>query len=505
MTRLSRNLIFNVVGQGLVLALSFVAAKYIFRLLGDDLFGIIYFNITLATVVTSILELGVLSTTNRQVSLFYDTEPAYVTNLIRTASFLYWSFGVLILVVIFITAPLLVHQWVNLRTLPPSTAITMIRILSIGTLIVLPRSLYTSLFRGRQRMGINNVIDVTTAGGQQIGVVVILKLGGGAYVVGAWMSATMLAAIVVYLVVAGRMFGWRALIPAFDMSVVRRNVSYTALMFSNSLLSLAQLSADKVVVSKLLPVGEFGLYAFVSGAIGRATFVAQAIGQAAFPLFARLHLDGDRSTLLTQFRKLQDLVSFLTLPMFAVICFGASPVLSYVFNPSIANRLLLPTALLAVGFYLYSVLIIPFFLTFAIGKPNVIVNPNAIGVLIVVVATIVLVILYGITGAALSLIVYDAFAFAYIVPRICRQCLEVAPWSWYLHLLKAVVLAVPLYGGAWLLATATDAYSLLPLAIGYVVASICFVAGSYLLIGSDLRDTLLRLPRTLALRRAGTS
>jgi len=349
------------------------------------------------------------------------------------------------------------------------------------------------------------VIDVSTAAVQQVGVVAILKLGGGAYPVAAWMSATLLAAIIVYLFVAGRMFGWRALIPAFDMSVVRRNLSYTALMFSNSLLSLTQLSADKVVVSKLLPVGEFGLYAFVSGAVGRATFVAQAIGQAAFPLFARLHLDGDHSTLLSQFRKLQDLVSFLTLPMFALICFGASPVLSYVFDPSIASRLLLPTALLAAGFYLYSVLIIPFFLTFAIGKPTVIVNPNIFGVIIVVVATIVLVVLYGITGAALSLIVYDVFAFAYIVPRICRECLQITPWSWYAHLLKAVGLAVPLYGAAWVLVTATGSFSLLPLAIAYIAASIGFAVGAYLLMGSDLRETLLRLPRTLALRRAGTS
>lgn len=504
MTRLSKNLIFNVVGQGIVLALSFVAAKYIFRLLGDDLFGIIYFNITLATIVTSILELGVLSTTNRQVSLYFDTEPDYVTSLIRTASFLYWSFGFLILIAIFALAPLLIHQWVNLRTLPADTAITMIRILSIGTLIVLPRSLYTSLFRGRQRMGINNVIDVSTAAAQQLGVVVILKLGGGGYLVAAWMSATLLAAILVYLFVAGRMFGWRALLPGFDMAVVKRNLSYTALMFSNSLLSLTQLSADKVVVSKLLPVGEFGLYAFVSGAVGRATFVAQAIGQAAFPLFARLHVEGDQATLQVQFRKLQDLVSFLTLPMFAAICFGAIPVLTYVFNTGIATRLLLPTVLLATGFYLYSILINPLFLAFAIGKPNVVVKPNAVGVVLVVVVTIALVALYGITGAALSLIVYDAFAFAVIVPRICRECLQVAPWTWYAHVLKAVGLAVPLYGIAWLLVTATGSYSLLALAIAYITSSLGFAAGAYLLIGPDLRDTLQRLPRTLSLRRAGT-
>src|ERR1700694_2801151 len=108
MTRLSRNLVFNVVGQGLALALSFVAVKFIFKQLGDDLFGIIYFNITLATVVSAALELGILATTSREVALYFGSEPGYVTKLIQTASLLYWSLGILILIGVLVSAPVLV-------------------------------------------------------------------------------------------------------------------------------------------------------------------------------------------------------------------------------------------------------------------------------------------------------------------------------------------------------------------------------------------------------------
>ncbi len=62
MTRLTRNIIYNVAGQGLVLILSLIAVRFIFRRLGDDVFGIIFFNLVLTTVLASALELGISAT-----------------------------------------------------------------------------------------------------------------------------------------------------------------------------------------------------------------------------------------------------------------------------------------------------------------------------------------------------------------------------------------------------------------------------------------------------------
>ncbi|TMG60550.1 MAG: hypothetical protein E6H83_05510, partial [Chloroflexi bacterium] len=90
MTRLTRNVMYNVVGQGLVLVLSLIAVRFIFRRLGNDVFGIIFFNITLTAVLTRVLELGASSTIVREVSSAFESERAYVRDLVRTASFLYW-------------------------------------------------------------------------------------------------------------------------------------------------------------------------------------------------------------------------------------------------------------------------------------------------------------------------------------------------------------------------------------------------------------------------------
>jgi len=492
LTTLSKNVVFNLAGQAIALAVGFVAVRFIFRQLGSDVFGIIYFNVTLAAVLTTVLELGVLATTVREISRHFDTEPEYITSLIRTASLLYWTMGVIIVVAVFVGAPLLVEKWINLTSIDVGTAATLLRILSVGTMVALPRGLYTSLFRGRQRMVINNSIDVVTLIVQQFGVVVLLKLGSGPFVVAGWMSASVLAAVAVYIAIAGRMFGWRALVPQFDGAVVRRNLRFTTMMMSNSLLATVLSLVDKLVVSKLLAVSEFGLYGFASATVGRATLVTTAVGQAALPSFSSLFKQEDHQALVRQYHKLQDLVCFGTLPMFAAICFGAIPAYTYLFNLGIAHRLLLPTTFLALGYYMSAAVYTAYTVSVAMGRPQIIVRANVLALFIVVPVTVLLIFAYGITGAAFSLVFYQAFSFAYVVPRICRQCLQINPLAWYFHYFKAFGLGVVAYGATWLVIWQTGSYSLLALAFAYLVGSAVFALGAYFLIGADTRATMMR-------------
>src|SRR5260370_35330024 len=114
MTRLTRNIIYNVAGQGLVLILSLIAVRFIFRRLGDDVFGIIFFNLVLTTGLASALELGISATIVREVSRFFEKDRAYVTALIRTATLLHWGLRRVLRVAVWLQCPRLVPDWANL-------------------------------------------------------------------------------------------------------------------------------------------------------------------------------------------------------------------------------------------------------------------------------------------------------------------------------------------------------------------------------------------------------
>jgi O-antigen/teichoic acid export membrane protein len=490
MTRLTRNIIYNVTGQGLVLVLSLIAVRFIFRRLGDEVFGLIFFNIVLTTVLASALELGVSSTIVREVSSRTEAEPGYVRSLVRTSSTLYWGAGIVLVGLIWITAPLLVSHWINLRTIDPQTATTLLRIMSATSLVALPRALYASVIRGRQMMHLSNAIDVGAALGLQAGILVVLLFGGGVYVVAAWISINALLTIVAYLITAAGLFGWTAMQPSFSVRVIRRNLGFTGHMMVISALSLVHTQAAQVIVSKLLPIAEFGFYSFVWSTVNRAALITTAAAQAAFPSFSSLFAEGDRPRLLQQYRKLHDLVCYGTLPLFTGICFAALPVYRYVFNAGVAQRLLLPTAFLALGSWMNGTLSVPYTLSVAMGKPQIASRTTTYALFIVLPVTAVSIFVFGLPGAGFSWVFYNLFAYSYMIPRICRECLQSSPWGWYWHVAKLLGLTAVTYGVAWLVVSALGTFSLAVLVAAYLVATAAFVLGARAMIGSDLKETL---------------
>lgn len=504
MSRLFKNIIYNVVGQGLVLALTFVAVRFIFRGLGDDAFGLIYFNLLMTAVIVGALELGIGSAIVREVSGYQELDPGYVRNLVRTTSLLYWGLVAVFAVVLYLAAPLLVERWITLHSLSPETATSVLRILGIAGLLNLPRVLYTSLLRGLQRMEFNNAIDIVVSVLIQLGIVVILAAHGNLYEVSFWIASCYVLSTLAYMVVTARFFGWAALLPRLFRAVVTRNVRYTGQTMSISVLSLVQLQSGSLLVSKLMPISSFGFYGLVSGITGRAAFIASAVAQAAFPSLSSLHRAGDERGLLAQYRKLNDLLCYVTLPLFALIVFAAVPVFSYVITPQVAHLLLLPTAFLSLGFYMSGTVTAAYVVSLAVGRPDIAARANLLALFVVLPVTAGLVVIFGLAGAAFSWVFYNLFLYVYAVPRFCRECLHVPVAGWYARVARVYFLGVATYGLAWLAAYigTGGSYTAVTMVVTFLAASIAFGVLALMLIGSELKDTLHRLSAYVVARRA---
>lgn len=504
MSRLSKNIIYNVLGQGLLLILGFVAVKYVFSRLGADALGIIYFTTTLSAVLNAALEMGIGSTTVREVSAHFNDEPTYIRDLVRTASLFYWSAYGLLSVLIYFVAPVLVEDWINLRTVSEPAATRMVQILGVGMLSVLPRSLYGSLLRGLQRMEFNNLIELVTIGLQQFGIILILALGGGLFDVVKWLAASFVLGLLGYLLVCRHFLPVRDLLPGFSVSVVRRNLSYSLHMTVNSLISIVHQQCDRVIVSKLLPIGAFGFYACASSLVAKSALVTSAITQAGFPSFSALFHAGDRTGLLSQYRKLQDLLCFATLPVLAAIPFAAMPLFSYLFSPDTARTLLVPTMLLCLGSYMNGTLNVPYVISLAAGRPDIPVRSNFYALWVVIPSTVLVIWWFGLVGAGLSHVLYNLFSYGYAIPRICSQCLAIPTAGWYARVLKILALASVTYGAAGMILVSGGAHSILFLTLAYGGGSTLFLIGAYWMVGEELRGRLLRSMQVLRTRMAET-
>jgi O-antigen/teichoic acid export membrane protein len=487
MSRLSSNILWNLGGQVVLLALGLLAVRFVFRQLGADAFGLILFAQTASFVLMGIFDLGISSTIVREVAAHFDSDRAYVAELLRTGTSFYWGAYLLLGATVVLAAPALVSHWVNLRTIDAASATQLVRVLFLGALLTLPRSLYGSLFRGRQAMGVNNVIESVALAIQQLGIIVILVLGGGVFSVAAWFSASYLLSVLAYVVVAARVVPASALVPGYSATAVRRNLTFSLHMMATSSLGMLFGQIDKVLVSKLMPIGTLGTYGFAATLVAGVARVTSSIVLAAFPSFSDLFHRLDHAALVAQYRKVHALVTFGTAPLFAALTFGGLPMLTYVFNGSTARMLMAPLVVLCIGSYLNATLSAPYILSLAVGRPQIAARQNFLALFVVMPLAVALTLWLGLVGAAGSWLVYQLFAYTYSPPRICRECLHVPVRTWYGHIVKQLALIAATYGISF--AVVQNA-STSVLAVAYVAASIVYVAAGLKLFGAELRPMM---------------
>ena len=493
MSTVSRNIAYNLAGQSLLLILGFVATKFIFGRLGEDALGIIYFSVTVSSVLFALLEAGISSTTAREVAAHFHDDQGYVRDLIRTTSTVNWATYLLLALVLYFGAPFLVERWITLRTMDKLTAIRLVQILGIGGLAALPRSLYGGLLRGLQRMEFNNAIDVSITTLQQCGTILLLVVGQSIFHIAYWMVACNMMGVLAYIFVSGRLFSGFALIPGYSPGVVRRNIDYSAKVMNISILALVHTQTDKVILSKFLSVGTLGYYSFVYGLTARASSLSDAIAQAVFPSFAALFKAGEHARVMMQYRKLQDLVCLASVPVFSAIVFYAEPLLAFVFGEGIARTLVIPVFFLSVGFYMHGTLVVPYFASLAAGRPDITVRVNFLALFIIVPATIGLIYYFGLAGAGFSWILYHLFVYAFGVPRICVECLRIPVKEWYEHVARIAIAASVTYGLAWEVFHSFGTARISSATVAFLGGTVAFMLAAYWLMSDDLRAAMTRL------------
>lgn len=499
MSRLTKNIFYNFAGMGLLLVLGFVSVKYVFKQLGADALGIIYFAVTLNVVLTSVLDKSISVTTVREISAHFHDKPDYIHKFVRTGALFCWGVYAVLGLVVYLVAPILVEKWINLKTMDTTTAIKTLQILGVASLSAFPRSFYASLLRGLQRMEFNNIIDVSTNGIQQLGTIIILIMSGDIFSIAYWHAACYGISLLVYVAVSSRFFSIKSMFPGCSSTVVKTNRHFTSNMIYISIMAMIHNQAEKVIVSKWLPVDILGVYSVAYSLVSKAGLVTSSISSAAFPSLSELYKAGNRENLLSQYLKLQDFISYMTVPLFAAVQFFSLPLLTYLFNAEIAHTLFMPISFLCFGYYLNGTLNIQYQFSLAAGKPEITVKSNFYALFIMPI-TAFLIYKFGLNGAGLSWVLFNIFVYAYGVPRVYRECIGMPVGTWYSHMLKVLALTGLTYGSAWIVLIFLGVYSILFLSIAYVTATIMFLVGTYFMISDDLRRSLFDHIKLLSYR-----
>lgn len=485
--RLTHNILYNLLGQSCILIISLITVKSIYQVLGEDVLGIFYFTQFITFFITVFFDKSLRISIIREIAS--DSQLSNLCNYLRTWSLLTWGSFTLLSTIIYLFSPLIAHYWINTSTVEQDTVVTLLRIQSIAALITFLRSFYNSILQGKQYIGVNNAIDIGYQLLQQGGLVLIIKLGANASQASYWILGCSMLGVLATFIAVWYYIGGQALIPGYFPEAISKGASFSKKLMLAVVFSTFHKNIDRLIISKILPIGILGQYGVISSLLAKANLPLDSFSRAAYPVMCGVKQD--RKAFLSLFDKLSDITWFISIPVFSLLIYISIPLMTYIFDVKTAYSLLMPYYFLLIGYYLSALVTIPWLFSLAAGHAHITTKANFWAMVIFTPITCIAVWFFSLNGAGIAWVLYNVFYLIYSVPKICTLSLEMPTNVWYNKLLKTSIIGSSPYIIAFSLLWLTGNTSFYFLLIMFFTSSLVFAFISWHLLGKELRSVLV--------------
>jgi O-antigen/teichoic acid export membrane protein len=331
---LGHNVAANMGGMGWTAVAQLAVLPVYLRLLGPEAFGLIGFYAAVMAVLQA-LDLGLSPTLNRELARrSLDGAAAGETrDLVRTIEVGYWALGLLLGAGILAASGWLAGGWFRAAELDPAALRRAVALMGVMAALQWPLTLYHGGLMGLQRQVAFNVVKVGAVTLLHGGGVLVLLLGGASVErLFGWHAAVYGAQALVL-----RLLLWRSLPrPAAGARGARvrlesvRGVYRFALGVTGvAVTGLLFAQADRVVLSRLLPLETFGYYALAAVAATGLNVLSNPFYYALFPRFAQHARAGNRAAVAALHRTGVRALSAVLLPAALVLALFAGPLVAF--------------------------------------------------------------------------------------------------------------------------------------------------------------------------------
>lgn len=428
------NVVANLIGRGWTSLMSFAFVPLYIRFMGAEGYGLIgVFTAILAIFV--LLDLGLGLTVNRELSRLSTVTNGAVEarTLLRTLEAIYWLVGALIGGVVALGAPVIADRWLNAGHLPPHELTHALRLMGLTLLFRWPVALYMGALLGLGRQVAANTITAvaaTFAGGGAVLVLAFVSPNPHAFF--AWQAMAAFIQVTVIRTVAWRSISLVGHRPRIDVTVMRSSIGFSAGITGITLLSIVLTQLDKLVLTRLLSLEQFGFYALAGSIAGLLSTAGATVETAVFPALTRHVAEHDAAGERTLYHRASQGLALLVVPAATTIALFPRELLTlYIGTPSVVAGVAPLLRLMAIGNGLLALMLMPLSLQLANGWTRLSLYKNVVAVILYVPLLFVLVGHFGATGAALAWVALTAGYALFEVPLMHRRLLPGAQWRWY--------------------------------------------------------------------------
>jgi O-antigen/teichoic acid export membrane protein len=267
----------------------------------------------------------------------------------------------------------------------------------------------------------------------------------------------------------------------FSKAALRSVGRFAGGMVGINLLALLLTQVDKLLLSRLLPLDQYGYYMLATTVAGAILMFAGPITQAIFPAMVEDVGAGNEAATGRKFHNGAGLITAIIAPMGLALILFARPILyAWSGDPVLADAAAPLLSLLAAGTSLNALMQMPFYLQVAYGWTGLVIKVNLVALAVLIPSILLLVPRYGPIAAAW---IWVALNLSYLVitpALIFRRIQRGEQWRWYRDdLARPAAAACLILGLARLVPFSPDAGRLLQ--VLYICTAAALALGAALL------------------------
>lgn len=434
MTILKKNILANFVGSTWQSLIGFLFVPVYIKFIGMEGWGLVGFYSTLQAVF-ALLDMGLNSTLSRETARLttHPDKASEVRNLVKTLEAVYWGISVCVGGIVLCFAQYIASHWIKSVGIPTGIVHNSVVLMGVVIAIQMPISFYSGGLIGLQKQVLLSYVNITISTIRVLGAIVVL-----------WVVSPTVTAFFVWQIIVSSLhlvvvyaYLWTNL-PAsekqasFDLKILRSVWRFTAGMGGISVLAVVLAQADKIVLSRILDLSDFGYYVLASMVAMGLGRIFTPIFTAVYPRFVQLVSLGDQDGLTVLYHKTCQFLAVLVLPIALLIAsFSYEIVLIWTQDIIAAQKTYLLISILVSGSAIAGLMNLPYALQLAFGWTSLSLTKTSIGVVLIVPMCIYAATHFGAIGAAFSWLVLNLGMFLFEIPVMHHYILTAEKFKWY--------------------------------------------------------------------------
>lgn len=400
---LKRNLLANYLGQAWAALMGLAFVPLYIKYLGIEAYGLIGLFAVLQAWL-SLLDMGMTPTLGREMARFtggiHSNES--IRDLLRSIEIIAVGVAILIAGGVAMGSNWIATSWLKSDALPVEVMTQAFAIMGLVISLRFLEGVYRSAIIGLQRQVLFNVVNSVMATLRGLGAVGILTWVSptiGAFFL--WQGLVSIATLAVLSVTTYASVPKGERCGRFSLEALRGVWRFAGGMVGITFLALLLTQVDKILLSRLLTLRDFGYYALAGAVAGALSMLIGPIYQAFYPRFCELHAQGDTRALADSYHKSAQLVGVIAGSVAMVlIFFGETFLILWTQNDELAENVSVLLSLLVLGNLLNGLMGIPYQMQLAHGWTRLSVYVNSVAVFFIVPGILWAVPQYGAVGAA---------------------------------------------------------------------------------------------------------